>query len=96
MNKMVYCRSTAHNVSSFYLRCDGRDYYLFSQNFKRIVHDYYSGGVTITSAIRPGRRDISETIYRTMDKIRKNVVYLEKEYDLEVFNKTIERNRRAA
>lgn len=88
MKTVVYCRSTAHNVHSFYMLNGRQEYYLFTQSFKQVVHDYFCGGVTLDYAIRPANRDKSKAIYKTMDKIQKNIRYLEKEYEMEVFNKS--------
>lgn len=96
MKTIVYCKSTAHNVQSFYMRSEVGNYYLFSQNFRQVVHDYFKNGVILDNAIRPVNRDKSKVIYRTMDKIRKNIEYLEKEYEIKVFNKTKEKGVTAA
>ncbi len=84
----VYCRSTGHNVHSFYIRNGKEEYYLFSQNFRKGVHRFYAGGVDLKTAMDCSRGRHDTSILRTMNKIPKYITYIEKEYDTEILEKT--------
>jgi len=92
MNNIIYCKSTGHNVQSFYVRTKEGEFYLFTQNYKQSVHDYYAGGVNIGNAISSpsGRRDAC--INKTMEKLPKFLTYIEKEFDVEILDKTKKKN----
>ena len=92
MNNTVFCKSTGHDVQSFYLRSGSTNYYLFTQNYKQSVHDYFAGGVNITNALSSpsGRKDTA--INKTMEKLPKYITYIEKEFGLAVLEKTKRKN----
>ena len=87
----IYCKSTGHDIHSFYLRTGKEEYFLFSQGYKGGVHKFYAGGVDIKKAMdcSKGRHDAS--ILRTMNKIPKYIVYIEKEYGTVILDKTRKR-----
>ena len=87
----IYCKSTGHDMHSFYLRTGKEEYYLFSQGYRGGVHKYYAGGVDLRSAMdrSKGRHDYS--ILKTMKKLPKYIVYIEKEYDTVILDKTKKR-----
>ena len=37
---MIYCEPTARGVHTFFLVVNGKEYYLFSQNYRKGVHAY--------------------------------------------------------
>lgn len=90
----VYCQSSGFNRHSFYLVADGETYYLFTQEFRRGVHAYYSKGVTLANALdnSKGHRDCA--IMRTMKKLRIYIDYVEKLHGIEVMEKTKEKVKR--
>ena len=60
----------------------------FSQAFRKGVDEYYGRGVRIEKSIKYSKAHNDSAITRTMDKIPMYVRYIEKEYDIEVFEKT--------
>lgn len=93
MRITIYCQSTSHDVHSFYLTVNGEKYFLFSQNYRKGVHGFYSKGVLLNDAIDYSRAGRDIAIVRTMKKIRMYIKYIEKEYGIEVLNQTKRRNR---
>lgn len=85
---IVYCKTTGHNIHSFYIRTGKEEFYLFSQTYKKGVHRYYAGGVDLKRAIDPSKSRHDSSILRTMDKLPKYIIYIEKEYGTAILEKT--------
>ena len=41
----IYCKATAKGVHSFFPTAEGNEYYLFSQNYRKGVQEYFGRGV---------------------------------------------------
>ena len=95
MKATIYCRTTDRGIHTFYLRSKGCDYYLFRQNYRRGVDEYFRSGVVLERAIDFGKSRQNEAIKRTMQKLPSYIKYIEKEYEIQILNKTIKRNARA-
>lgn len=95
MKATIYCRATDRGIHTFYLRSGGCDYYLFRQNYRRGVDEYFKGGVILERAIDFGKSRQNEAIQRTMQKLPSYIKYIEKEYEIQILNKTIKKNARA-
>lgn len=95
MKATIFCRATDKGIHTFYLRSEGCDYYLFRQNYRRGVDEYFKGGVVLERAIDFGKSRQNEAIQRTMQKLPSYIKYIEKEYEIQILNKTIKKNARA-
>jgi hypothetical protein len=94
MKPMIYCEATAKGVHSFYLVQDGKEHFLFHQNYRRGVAAYFGRGVRLCEAFDFGRAGHDSAILRTMQKLPAYIKYAEKEYGIEVLEQTIKKNRR--
>ena len=92
MKAMIYCEPTEHRIHSFYLVTDGREYFLFSQNYRRGVQEYFNKGVSLTQAMNYSKTHNDSALVRTMTKLPMYIKYIEKEYEIEVFEQTKKRN----
>ena len=92
MNAKIYCEPTDCGIHSFYLTVKGQEYYLFSQNYRRCVQEYFSKGVSIDQSMNYSRTHRDDTLIRTMTKIPMYVNYIEKEYNIEVLEQTKKKN----
>lgn len=92
MKAIIYCKATDKGVHTFYLKVNGREYYLFRQNYRRGVNEYFRNGVVLESAIDFGRSRQNEAIQRTMQKLPSYIKYIEKEYEIKILNKTIKKS----
>lgn len=92
MKVKIYCESSYRGIHSFYLTVGGQDYYLFSQNYRRGVQEYFSKGVSIDQSMNYSRTHRDEALIRTMTKIPMYVNYIEKEYSIEVLEQTKKKN----
>jgi hypothetical protein len=59
------------------------------------VDEYFKGGVILERAIDFGKSRQNEAIQRTMQKLPSYIKYIEKEYEIQILNKTIKKNARA-
>lgn len=94
MKDRIYCVPSAKGVHAFYLQTEGEDYYLFSQNFRKGVHDYYKNGVSVDRALDFSFGGHDSAIARTMEKLPSYIRYVEKEYGVRVLKQTVRRDRK--
>ena len=88
MSKYVLCKATEKGKQSFFFEMDGRQYYLFRQDYRVSNKEYFANGVNLNDAVNVSRTH-SEATRNTMAKIRKALTALEKELGLAIWNKTI-------
>lgn len=87
MKNIILCRTTAKETQNFYCLANGKEYYLFSQNYRKSVKEYYRTGVTVDRAIDFSASE-GRALRRTMEKLRVYIPYAEKEYGISILNKT--------
>lgn len=92
MKAMIFCKTTAKGIHTFYLTTDGQRYFLFNQDYRKGVQKYFGRGVSINEAINYSRSHNDTAVMRTMSKIPMYVKYVEKEYEIEVLEQTKKRN----
>lgn len=83
----IYC-TERKGMHDFYIIVEKENFYLFSQKYKTGVDKYYRNGVQLNKGIRHGIGKTDCAIHRTMDKLKKNIRYIEKEYDVVILNQT--------
>lgn len=93
MASTIYCKTTAKGVQSFFINVNGETHFLFSQNFRRGVKDYFERGVRIDEAINFKRANGNSAIIHTMEKLPSYIRYVEREYGMEVLKRTARKNQ---
>lgn len=93
MRTTIYCTETANDSTSFYLAYGNNVYYLFSQERRKNVEQYFLGGVWLEAAMDFAKAHRDTALIRTMDKIPMYIRGIEKEYGIEIFEKTKKKNR---
>ena len=88
MKNSIICKTTAKGKQSLYLKVNGKEYFLFSQSFRKSVRDYYRNAVTIDRALDYSA-STSLAVSKAMEKLRVYIPYVEKEYGVRVLNKTL-------
>ena len=87
MYSQVFARITAPGKHSLYLKAEGKEYYLFSQNFYKSVNDFFRKPIELDKAL-----DFSfgsgDAVQRTHEKLRAFIPYVEKEYGIKVLGKS--------
>lgn len=94
MKSMIYCEPTKRGVHSFYLVMGGKKYYLFSQKYRKGVHRYFSKGVSVNQSIDYSKAHKDTALKKTMSKIPMYLKYIEKEWDLQILEKTKRKNKK--
>lgn len=94
MKATIYCEPTSKGVHSFYLITSENKYYLFSQDYRKGVHEYFRKAISIDEAMDFSKSHRDAAIRRTMAKIPMYIKYIEKEYEIEVLEQTKRKNRR--
>ena len=87
MNATVFSKITAPGEQSLYLKASGREFYLFSQNYRRAVKEYYSSPITLDRALDYSCSN-GLPVRKTMEKLRAYIPYIEREYGVSVLKKT--------
>lgn len=87
MKTKVFCKELSRGTLSFYAMVNGREYFLFQQEFKKTVYDYFMNGVNV-SVTNDYSSAHSHTVRKTLDKLPSYLHYIEKEYDIEIYEKT--------
>lgn len=93
MKTMIYCEPTDRGVHSFFMSNNGREYYLFSQAYRKGVDEYYGKGVLFCDAMKYSKAHNDSAIIRTMSKIPMYVRYIEQEYGIEILDRTKKKSR---
>ena len=96
MKTIIYCKPTDKGIHSFYLLIGNKEYFLFSQAYRKGVEKYYGKGVHIDESMKYSRAHNDIAITRTMDKIPMYIKYIEREYNVEVLKKTKKTKRKNA
>lgn len=92
-NVVIICKKTEHGTQNFFLLNGTDEYFLFTEGYKKGVYDYYSRGVRLDDANNFSKSKRNTALMKTMSKIPMYVKYLEREYDLEIFEKTKRKNK---
>ena len=88
MKSTIYCTVSDKGLHSFYLTQNTNRYYLFTQNYRKSVHNYYKNGVSLEDAVNFNKSNHDTALMHTMDKLPAYIKYVEKEYEIIVFEKT--------
>ena len=92
MKAMIYCVKK-QGMHSFFMLQGKQKYYLFCQNYRKGVQEYFCKGVSLNESIDYSKAHNDSAIMRTMSKLPMYIKYIEKEYGIEVFEKTKKKNR---
>lgn len=93
MKTMIYCRPTAQGIHSFYILTEGSEFFLFSQNYRKGVHSYFSKGVLLDEAYDYSKTNRDSAIVKTMNKLPAHIKHIEREYGITILNQTKKRNQ---
>ena len=87
MKTRIYCKTIAKGQQAFYLVADNKEYYLFTQNYRISVRDYFGFGISIQESTKYSNVH-STAVRNTLDKLKAYIPYIEKEYGIAVMTKT--------
>lgn len=92
MEASVYCTVKNKGIHNFYIEAGGETHFLFSQDYRRGVNEYFRDGVRLDDALDFSRAKGDHAVLRTMEKLPSYIKYIEREYDLEILRKTAKKN----
>ncbi len=84
--KTIYCRTTDKGVQTFYLSDGTQTYYLFRQDYRVSVKDFFRKGVNLEMALG-AKNHASNSVRRTAQKLIPYIKYIETEMGIVVFDK---------
>lgn len=71
---------------------EGQTYYLFRQDYRKGVQEYFKKGVLMNDALNYSKAHRDFAIERTMEKLPSHIRYIEKEYGVELLEQTKKQN----
>ncbi len=93
MSTKIICETEQRGIHSFFAVVNNKRYFLFNQDFRQGVHEYFESGVCLNEAINHGKAHNDSAIIRTMSKLPMYIRYIEKEYNIVVFDKRAAKRR---
>ena len=87
MQATVFCKTTAKATQSFFVKVGGREYFLFEQDFRKSNKEFFRNGVGV-HAINNYSSVHSTAVKKTLDKLPSYIRYIEKAYDVAIYEKT--------
>lgn len=92
MQAKVFCKTVAKGIQAYYVSVDGNSIYLFQQNYRVSNKEFFSNGVVV-HALGKFRNVHSTSVRNTLEKIPSYLRYVEKEYGVEIYEKTKRRKQ---
>lgn len=92
MQATVFCRTTDKDVQSFYLRANGKEYFLFSQAFRRSNKNFFAKGYRLADKVDYSKVT-STTVRNTLEKLPSYIRYIETEYGIALYEKRKEKEK---
>jgi hypothetical protein len=95
MGVKIFCKQQEFGTHSFFVRHEGRNYYLFSQKYYKQVQDYFAGGVTVSDALDFSKTHRNAMLIKTMQKLPSHIKYIEQEFGITVLKQTAKKRGRS-
>ena len=90
----IRCEHNDEGDLDFYMSRGDEEYFLFTQNYRSVVYNFYKSGVVIRKALDHSQAGNHALIHKTMDKLFKVIRYIEKDASISVLNRTMMRKER--
>lgn len=91
MKAKIICKNVKGGNQAFFVKVDGKEYFLFQQGYRKSVHEYFSNGVSVGVAGDYSSAH-STAVRRTLDKLPTYIHYIEKEYGVAIYEKSKKHN----
>ena len=66
MSTKIICETEQRGIHSFFAVVNNKRYFLFNQDFRQGVHEYFESGVCLNEAINHGKAHNDSAIIRTI------------------------------
>lgn len=94
MKPIIYCTQEHWGKDSFYIETNTGRYFLFLQDYRHDVHNYFRNGVALDKIYDFARCKRNRAIAKTQTKLPVYIRYAESEYGITVLDKTRRRRQR--
>ena len=91
MESIISCKKNKLGGHNFYIKHGGKEYFLFSQEYHKGVNNHFSRGVSLQNALNISTAKGDHCVIKTISKMKPYIRYIEKEYDIKILKKTIEK-----
>ena len=88
MKPLITCENPNKGTLSFYLSPEEGKYYLFSQNYRKGMADYFKNGLRLDMAYDFSKCHNDSAVIRVLSKLPSYIKYIEKEYTISVLRQT--------
>lgn len=88
MRTRIYCVPASDGKHHFYMTADWKDYYLFTQNYRKGVQNYFGKGISLDEALDRSKGSRDAMVIHTMEKLPMYIRYIEKENKIAVLERT--------
>ena len=88
----IYCIRNNQGKHLFYVKTNHKDYYLFSQNFRKSNKEVFENGVIIKD-INSYSSHHSSSVRKVVSKMKPYIHYIENEYGVDIYEKTKLKNK---
>lgn len=89
MKTIVYCKTVAKDTLGLFAKIGDKEYFLFNQSYRKSIKEYFYNGVCVDN-INNYSSAHSCAVRKIMDKLPAYIRYIEKEYDVAIYEKTKE------
>lgn len=84
---VIYCVNNQKGKHTFYVNQNNKDYYLFSQKFKKSNKEVFQNGVDINK-LNDYASHYSTSVRKVVTKVKPYIHYIENEYGVNIYDKT--------
>ena len=88
MKSTIICEVPEQGKLSFYLVTEDGRFFLFKQDYRKGVKEYFYRGVSLEQACNYKKTNYDTAIIKTMTKLPAYIKYIEKEYGISVLEQT--------
>lgn len=89
MKKKLFIHCEAKNGNQhFYVDCEHGTFYLFSQEYRKSIQEYFGNGISYDRCRDILKHDRNAAVMRTIEKLPKYIEYVEKSEGIAILNKT--------
>ena len=87
MQTKIYCKTTSKGKQSFYIYLNGKNYFLFEQDYRVSNKSFFKNGFYLNEKINFSKTHSTAT-RNTLTKILYYIKYIEKEFNVAILEKT--------
>ena len=93
MQAKVYCRTVAKGRQAFYVNVNGKDYFLFEQDYRVSNKEFFMNGYFLTDKVDYSKIR-SKATRITLAKLPAYIKYIESAYGISIYEKTKRKEKR--